>query len=134
PELMTRLFVNSKADREERPDIDRIYQMAHQLLTQRPGGWPLTMFIDADGQRPFFGGTYFPDEARYGMPSFRDLLTRVAAYYAEHREDVRSQGEQLQSIFEQITRAAPTAGAELSRAALDEARRQLGQAFDRDFG
>ena len=133
-ELMNRLFVNIKVDREERPDIDRIYQMAHQLLTQRPGGWPLTMFIDPDGQRPFFGGTYFPDEARYGMPSFRDLITRVAAYYAEHRQDVRGQGEQLQNIFEQITRPAPADEAALSHVALDEARKQLAQTFDREYG
>ncbi|HLU06698.1 MAG TPA: thioredoxin domain-containing protein [Woeseiaceae bacterium] len=133
-ELMNRLFVNIKVDREERPDIDRIYQMAHQLLTQRPGGWPLTMFIDPDGQRPFFGGTYFPDEARYGMPSFRDLVTRVAAYYAEHRKDVRDQGEQLRNIFEQITRAAPADEGALSHAALDAARKQLGQTFDRQSG
>jgi len=78
--LMNELFVNVKVDREERPDIDRIYQTAHQLLTQRGGGWPLTMFIDPESQRPFFGGTYFPDEPRHGMPSFRSLLQRVAEY------------------------------------------------------
>ena len=64
-EMMNKLFINIKVDREERPDIDRIYQTAHQLLTQRPGGWPLTMFIDPSDQRPFFGGTYFPNEARH---------------------------------------------------------------------
>jgi hypothetical protein len=132
--LMNRLFVNIKVDREERPDIDRIYQTAHQLLTQRPGGWPLTMFIDPDGQRPFFGGTYFPDEARHGMPSFRDLLTRVAAYYAEHRDDVRGQGKQLQDIFEQIAQGAPQDDTPLSRKPLDAARKELAQAFDREFG
>jgi uncharacterized protein YyaL (SSP411 family) len=75
-DLMNELFVNVKVDREERPDLDRIYQTAHQLLTQRPGGWPLTMFIEPERQRPFFGGTYFPKEARYGMPSFAELLAR----------------------------------------------------------
>ena len=59
--LMNELFVNIKVDREERPDLDRIYQVAHQMLTQRAGGWPLTMFLSPDDQRPFFGGTYFPD-------------------------------------------------------------------------
>jgi uncharacterized protein YyaL (SSP411 family) len=67
-EVMNELFVNIKVDREERPDVDKIYQTAQQLLTQRTGGWPLTMFINPDDQRPFFGGTYFPNEARYGMP------------------------------------------------------------------
>ena len=55
--VMNDLFVNVKVDREERPDIDKIYQTAHQLITQRAGGWPLTMFLDPDDQRPFFGGT-----------------------------------------------------------------------------
>jgi uncharacterized protein len=132
--LMNRLFVNIKVDREERPDLDRIYQTAHQLLTQRPGGWPLTMFIDPEGQRPFFGGTYFPNEARYGMPSFSDLITRVASYYAEHRDDVRSQGRQLEDIFAQLSRVTPAGEAELSAAPLEAARRQMAQSFDRDFG
>src|SRR5688572_13449469 len=65
--LMNRLFVNIKVDREERPDLDQIYQAAHQMLAQRTGGWPLTMFLSPDGA-PFFGGTYFPKHARYGLP------------------------------------------------------------------
>ena len=76
-EVLNRRFVNIKVDREERPDIDRIYQVAQQMLTQRSGGWPLTMFLSSDDQRPFFGGTYFPKEARYGLPAFGDLLRRV---------------------------------------------------------
>ena len=76
-EILNDLFVNIKVDREERPDIDRIYQIAQQMLTQRGGGWPLTMLLSHDDQRPFFGGTYFPKEARYGLPAFKDLLLRV---------------------------------------------------------
>jgi len=133
-ELMNRLFVNIKVDREERPDIDRIYQTAHQLLTQRPGGWPLTMFIDPDGQRPFFGGTYFPNEARYGMPSFTDLIARVASYFAERREDVRGQGRQMDDILAQLARLEPDGEAPLTRAALDAARREMAESFDREFG
>jgi hypothetical protein len=132
--LMNRLFINIKVDREERPDLDRIYQTAHQLLTQRPGGWPLTMFIDPEGQRPFFGGTYFPNEARYGMPSFSDLITRVAGYYAEHRDEVQSQGRQLEDIFAQLSRVTPDDEADLSRAPLDAARQQMAQSFDRESG
>ncbi len=63
-EVMNRLFVNIKVDREERPDLDRVYQSAHQLLAQRPGGWPLTVFLTPDDQTPFFAGTYFPREPR----------------------------------------------------------------------
>ena len=78
--VMNRLFVNVKVDREERPDLDKVYQLAHQLLTQRGGGWPLTMFLAPDDLTPFFGGTYFPKVPRYGMPAFSDLLERVAAF------------------------------------------------------
>ena len=76
-ELMNRLFVNIKVDREERPDLDRIYQSAHQLLSQRAGGWPLTVFLAPDDRMPFFAGTYFPKEPRHGLLSFRDLMQRV---------------------------------------------------------
>jgi hypothetical protein len=69
--LMNRHFVNIKVDREERPDIDQIYQTAHQLMAQRPGGWPLTMFLTPEG-KPFFGGTYFPKRSRYNLPGFDD--------------------------------------------------------------
>jgi uncharacterized protein len=80
--LMNALFINIKVDREERPDIDQIYQSAHSMLTQRSGGWPLTMFLTPD-TTPFFGGTYFPETARYGLPGFSDLLQRVADYIRE---------------------------------------------------
>ena len=72
--LMNQHFINIKVDREERPDIDKIYQTAQYLITQRSGGWPLTMFLTPDDQIPFFGGTYFPPEPRYGMPGFRNIL------------------------------------------------------------
>ena len=75
--LMNELFINIKVDREERPDIDKIYQTAHSLLTRRSGGWPLTVFLTPDDQVPFFAGTYFPDQPRHGMPAFRDLLQRI---------------------------------------------------------
>jgi uncharacterized protein YyaL (SSP411 family) len=67
--VMNELFVSIKVDREERPDLDQIYQSAHQILTGRPGGWPLTMFLTPDGT-PFFGGTYFPNTPRLGLPAF----------------------------------------------------------------
>jgi len=75
--LMNALFVNIKVDREERPDLDQIYQTAHHVLTQRSGGWPLTMFLTPD-QKPFFGGTYFPKSSRFGLPGFEDLLRKIA--------------------------------------------------------
>jgi uncharacterized protein YyaL (SSP411 family) len=78
---MNDLFVNIKVDREERPDLDVIYQSALALLGQ-PGGWPLTMFLTPDGD-PFWGGTYFPPAPRYGRPGFSDVLTKLAAIYRE---------------------------------------------------
>ena len=88
--VMNRLFVNVKVDREERPDIDQIYQTAHQMLAQRAGGWPLTMFLSPQGV-PFFGGTYFPRTARYGMPAFPELCERIAAIWHEKRTEIEAQ-------------------------------------------
>ncbi len=97
--VMNRLFVNVKVDREERPDLDKVYQIAHQVLTQRGGGWPLTMFLAPDDLTPFFAGTYFPKQARYGMPAFTDLIERVAAFYRDERDSVRSQNAALRGVF-----------------------------------
>ncbi len=132
-ELMNKLFVNIKVDREERPDIDRIYQTAHQLITQRPGGWPLTMFIDPTDQRPFFGGTYFPDEARHGMPSFKELLSRVALFYEEKRDDVKAQGQQIADIFGQLEPVTER-NATLDDGPILAARQKIAQSFDREYG
>ena len=133
-EVMNRLFINIKVDREERPDVDKIYQTAHQLLTQRGGGWPLTMFIDGENQRPFFGGTYFPNEARHGMPAFADLLEKVAAYYAEQRDEVRAQSNQLLEVFKKLEPAMSDEKVALNAAPLQQARDTFSQSFDRDFG
>jgi len=130
--LMNELFVNIKVDREERPDIDRIYQSAHQLLIRRAGGWPLTMFLTPDEHVPFFGGTYFPDHARYGMPSFRDVLTRVAEYFQQHRDDIRSQRDPIIDALHSIDASSATTEA-LDAAPLDAAREQLGRLFDAQF-
>jgi uncharacterized protein len=127
-------FVNIKVDREERPDIDRIYQIAQQMLTQRGGGWPLTMFLTHDDQRPFFGGTYFPKEARYGLPAFKDILLRVAEYYREHGEDLRKQNDALMSAFAELNPAPAAADTELTDAPLTACRAQLARSFDSRCG
>ena len=123
-------FINIKVDREERPDIDRIYQIAQQLLAQRGGGWPLTMFLTHDDHRPFFGGTYFPKEARYGLPAFKDILQRVAAYYRDHSSELRKQNEALMAAFAELTPAPAGPDSELTDAPLDACRAQLGRSFD----
>jgi len=133
-ELMNRLFVNIKVDREERPDIDRIYQTAHQLLNQRGGGWPLTMFLNAEDQRPFFGGTYFPKDRRYGMPAFSELLQSVATYYAERPDDVRKQGQWLNDALGRLDPATATADDTLGSEPIQQVREQLANTFDSDYG
>jgi uncharacterized protein len=123
-------FINIKVDREERPDIDRIYQIAQQMLTQRSGGWPLTMFLTPEDQRPFFGGTYFPKQARYGLPAFRDLLLRVAEYYRDHAAELRSQNAALMAAFAELNPPPAGADQELTAAPLDACRAQLTRSFD----
>ncbi len=127
-------FVNIKVDREERPDIDRIYQIAQQMLTQRTGGWPLTMFLTHDQQRPFFGGTYFPKEARHGLPAFKDLLLRVASWYREHAAELARQNEALMAAFAELNPPQAGADVELTRAPLDACRAQLARSFDPRYG
>jgi uncharacterized protein YyaL (SSP411 family) len=112
--LMNELFVNIKVDREERPDLDRIYQIAHQMLIQRGGGWPLTMFLSPHTRRPFFGGTYFPNQPRYGMPSFGELLRRVSDFYRDHAADIARQSEALQQAFDAML--PPPAAGDVARA------------------
>jgi uncharacterized protein len=132
--VMNELFINIKVDREERPDVDRIYQLAHQLLTRRGGGWPLTMFLTHDDQRPFFGGTYFPPEPRYGMPDLRSLLTRVAAYYQEQQQELRGQSQALVEALARIDAPDTATAAPLTDAPLRLLRNQLAARFDRDHG
>jgi uncharacterized protein YyaL (SSP411 family) len=131
--LMNRLFVNIKVDREERPDLDKIYQTAHSLLTQRHGGWPLTVFLSPHDQVPFFAGTYFPDTPRHGLPAFREILQRISDYLPAHADEIRAQNTTLLQILQNST---DTNAAELlSALPLDSARQQLQNNFDeRDGG
>ena len=86
--VMNELFVNIKVDREERPDVDAIYMQALHILGEQ-GGWPLTMFCTPDGE-PFWGGTYFPYPARYGRPSFIDVLQGVAQAFRDKPQDIET--------------------------------------------
>ena len=138
--LMNDLYVNIKVDREERPDIDKIYQTAHQLLARRTGGWPLTVVLTPDDHAPFFAGTYFPDAPRHGMPSFRQVLSGVAQLYRERRDDIRKQNA---SLIEALASLEPGTGAgtgtgteraPVTGAALDTARAALMQSYDARHG
>jgi uncharacterized protein YyaL (SSP411 family) len=103
-ELMNRWFVNVKVDREERPDVDRVYMDAVQAMTGR-GGWPMTVFLTPDC-RPFYAGTYFPDEDRHGMPSFRKILTAIHEAWTGRRADIATQADRL---VEAMQRTIPPA-------------------------
>ena len=124
---MNRLFVNVKVDREERPDLDQIYQTAHHLLTRRSGGWPLTLVLTPEGT-PFFAGTYFPKTPRYGMPGFKDLLARIAEVYRNQRSDIAQQNEALLGAMQRT--APPVEAREPVREPVGEALRELGRMFD----
>jgi len=131
-EVMNRLYVNIKVDREERPDIDKIYQTAHQLLAQRAGGWPLTVFLTPDDLRPFFAGTYFPNQRRHGLPAFSDLIASVEQAYREQGDAIREQNDSLMDALRQLE---PAPGDAIPDAApLEGARRQLAGSFDATDG
>ncbi len=124
---MNRDFINIKVDREERPDLDQIYQIAYGLLNRRPGGWPLTMFLTPDGA-PFFAGTYFPKSGRRGLPGLLDLLPRVAAAYRDQGDRLAEQNARLASA---LARLEPVAdGMALPRGAPAAALTGLKHSFD----
>ena len=132
-EVMNRLFINVKVDREERPDLDQIYQSAHQLLAQRAGGWPLTMFLSPDGT-PFFGGTYFPKEPRYGMPAFPELCERVAALWKEKRAEIAAQDAEVVNALGRTLPQAPAQPPALAGDAVSAMVENLRANFDAQFG
>jgi uncharacterized protein len=131
--VMNELFINIKVDREERPDLDQIYQTAHYMLTKRNGGWPLTMFLSPDGT-PFFGGTYFPKEARYNLPAFPELLERVAEVYSDQREELMAQGEQIIAALASMGPKAGSKNVALNEQPLALAVKQHLENFDPIFG
>jgi uncharacterized protein len=132
--LLNQHFINIKVDREERPDVDRIYQVAQQMLTQRSGGWPLTMFLTHDDHRPCFGGTNFPRLARHRLPAFADILRRVAEYYRLHEAELRQQNDALMSAFGDLIPPPPPGDLQLTDAPLKASRELLGRTFDGQYG
>ena len=131
--VMNRHFVSIKVDREERPDLDQIYQTAHQMLAQRGGGWPLTMFLAPDGS-PFWGGTYFPKSARYGLPGFVEILERIAQVWRGQRAAVGEQGEQVRLAFARLQPRAAAGGETLDGEPVRAALEMLRASFDARHG
>ena len=130
-QLMNELFVNIKVDREERPDIDAIYMEAVQSLTGG-GGWPMTVFLTAEG-KPFYGGTYFPPVARYNMPGFPQLLMAISEAWQNRRKELLSAGDRLADALNR-TAALQPAETPLDRNLLDRATQRLLRSFDRVEG
>ncbi len=101
--IMNSKFINIKVDREERPDLDSIFQKSLGILTGAQGGWPLSMFLDENAV-PFTGGTYFPPKQMQGRPSFNQVLDNVSKVYSENRDKIIAQVSQLQNIFKELNR------------------------------
>jgi uncharacterized protein YyaL (SSP411 family) len=131
--LMNAGFVNIKLDREERPDIDRVYQLAHQALSQRGGGWPLTSFLDPQNLSPFYIGTYFPPIPRHGLPGFPEVLQRVRAYFDSNRDELRTHAEQLQQWIRHAEAGIPGDTPDAT-AANAKALRRVESRFDARWG
>ena len=112
---MNELFVNIKVDREERPDLDQVYQHALALMGEQ-GGWPLTMFLTPDGE-PFWGGTYFPPEQRWGRPGFLQVLEAISEAYADKRDDVAKNVTTLRDALQRL--GEPHQGGIITRHQLD---------------
>jgi uncharacterized protein YyaL (SSP411 family) len=130
-QLMNDNFVCIKVDREERPDLDRIYMSAVQLLTGR-GGWPMSVFLTPELQ-PFYGGTYWPPISRMGMPGFDQVLRAIADFWQNNRQKAVEQGAELTRHLAQFSAVPPTDSA-LSQKFIDEAGVALEQSFDHHHG
>ncbi|WP_347261069.1 thioredoxin domain-containing protein [Rudaea sp.] len=131
--LMNEKFICIKVDREERPDLDRIYQLAHQALTRRGGGWPLTVFLAPDDLAPFYAGTYFPKEARHGMPPFAYVLEQVRGFWDTRRDAVRAQNATLREFLEHYDAGEAHDGA-LDDAPIRATLAQIERNFDSEYG
>ncbi|MGN6379273.1 MAG: thioredoxin domain-containing protein [Gaiellales bacterium] len=130
-ELMNRLYVNIKVDREERPDVDAVYMDAVVSMTGH-GGWPMTVFLTPD-KRPFYGGTYYPPEPRHGMPAFRQVLEAVSATWRERRAEVTAMAGRLTDVLQRAAQQAPS-DEPLDTRLLDDAVANLAGSYDRRWG
>ena len=133
--ILNRHFVNVKVDREERPDLDQIYMSAVQALTGS-GGWPMSVFLTPDGH-PFYGGTYFPPQPRYGMPSFAQVLDAIDDAWQNRRDELMASGQKLVAAIQrqgQMDAQSASQHTELSQDTLHSAFRALLQSFDRANG
>jgi uncharacterized protein len=125
--IMNREFVNIKVDREERPDVDRVY-MTFVQATTGGGGWPMSVWLTPD-LKPFVGGTYFPPEERYGQPAFKRVLERIATAWKEDHDKIVEQGSKIVEALRESQSAAPGEG-KIDAVVLDAAYKQLDRSYD----
>ena len=111
--VMNEKFINIKVDREERPDLDNVFQKSLAILTGTPGGWPLSMFLDENGV-PFSGGTYFPPKEMYGRPSFVNILKQVSDFYAKNKDKIIQQASQIKDVFQKDQKKSSVIGQNLN--------------------
>jgi len=125
--IMNREFVNIKVDREERPDVDRVY-MTFVQATTGGGGWPMSVWLTPD-LKPFVGGTYFPPEDRYGQPGFRKVLERIATAWKENRDNIVEQGGKIVAALRE-SQERPAGESKIDAVILDAAYRQIDRSYD----
>ena len=111
--VMNEKFINIKVDREERPDLDNVFQKSLAILTGTPGGWPLSMFLDENGV-PFSGGTYFPPQEMYGRPSFINILKQVSDFYTKNKDKIIQQASQIKDVFQKNQKKSSVIGQNLN--------------------
>lgn len=129
--VMNEYFISIKVDREERPDLDDIYMHAVQMIAGQ-GGWPMTVFLSPD-LRPFYGGTYFPPDDRYGRPGFKRILKSLADAYREQKDQIRQSGEQIAQNLQQMSRVQPSSDS-LTEDLIRNAVRELENRFEERYG
>ena len=111
--VMNEKFINIKVDREERPDLDNVFQKSLAILTGTPGGWPLSMFLDENGV-PFSGGTYFPPKEMNGRPSFVNILKQISDFYAKNKDKIIQQASQIKDVFQKDQKKSSVIGQNLN--------------------
>lgn len=133
-QLMNQWFINIKVDREERPDLDKIYQQAHQLLTGNPGGWPLTVFLEPIHRLPFFTGTYFPKKASYHLPAFCDLLKQLHEFYDKNCLTLQNRALSMTTALQSAPQYPTLENSQISLAPWQQAIEQLRSLYDPQNG
>ena len=132
-QIMNTLYINIKVDREERPDVDDIYMQAVQAMSNGQGGWPMTVFLTPQGH-PFYGGTYYPREPRFGMPAFRQVLQAVHDAYTNRREELEEQATNLTRFLDRQSLNISGEQSQLNTTLLDKASTGIVRGFDTVHG